>query len=228
MQTLIISFSSISICCLLIATWVCHFQCPWLTFSAGVIPSVLSPHCLPHLIWSALLGGIPVEQPYGLQPFHRSTELWLSETASVIWSEMFRFRDGELHTQIGSLLEQRCRNKNKTGGDSFHYGKADKFLWLLLSKLNSSAWPRKIIPLFEISIWYFAIQLNFSAFLDRLQLLLSFLNVALWEREGLCSLLFSLRLYSGSAKINLEECLMVQLPCICCATSPAITVPSLK
>lgn len=59
-------------------------------------------------------GGIPVAQLYGLYPCHCSTETWLSETATVIWSEMFWFRGGELHSH----------NKNETDDDSFHYGKS--------------------------------------------------------------------------------------------------------
>lgn len=60
--------------------------------------------------------------------FAQGTELWLSETGGVIWSEMFWFWDGELHVRIWSLLEKHLHNKNETGGDSFHYGNADEFL----------------------------------------------------------------------------------------------------
>lgn len=67
----------------------------------------------------------------------------LSETAGVIWSVMVRFSDGELHMWIWSVWEQFC-NKKKTGGGSFPYGKADEFLKILLSKFNSSFWPKKV------------------------------------------------------------------------------------
>lgn len=63
---------------------------------------------------------------------------------------MFHFWDGELYMWIWSLLEQHFHNENETSGDSFYYGKADEFLKLLLPKLNSSAWPQKIIALFEM------------------------------------------------------------------------------
>lgn len=54
---------------------------------------------------------------------------------------------------IWSLLEQHFCNKNETSVGSFHYGKADEFLQVLLSKLNSSPWPPKnTISLFEVYI----------------------------------------------------------------------------
>lgn len=163
MQNQIISFSSISICCLLRTTQVYHIQCLWLMLSAAVfffypiatLSSIFNPQNK---------GGIPVVKPCAPEPFHCSTELSLFESAGVIWSEVLCFQDGELHMRIWGLLEQHCHNKNEFGCDSFHYGKADEFLSPFVKIKHFCLAPKKkIIPPFEMQIWYFAIQLNFSA-----------------------------------------------------------------
>lgn len=156
----------------------CHCQCLWLTLPAwsnAFYPIAVLPHAEQKHPGGAATCWLPFPAVQGCAFLRLLVSFGLRSFGFLWFAELHS--GCEVSHSNTSIIEMRL-------AVTVPIMKEQMNSYLLLSKLNTSAWPKEIIPPFEMQIWYFAIQLNFSAFLDRLQLLLSFLTVALWGREG--------------------------------------------